>query len=106
MAATKIDTRALKKELVRLFPHFKFSVTTQYGGYSKSINILITNFDDIVKTAEDYERIVPDFARTCQELAPDKVSYDSKTQEFLLGGNTYVEIGYKNDDGITLFHYY
>ncbi|MFM6016069.1 MAG: hypothetical protein ACKPCI_19570 [Dolichospermum sp.] len=105
--AAKIDTRILKKELAKLFPFFKLSVTTQYGGYSKSINILIKNFDDIVKTAEDYEKIIPDFVRTCQKLAPEKVFYDSKTQEILLGGNTYVMIRYESNDGImTSLPYY
>ncbi|MFM6681228.1 MAG: hypothetical protein ACKPHM_05105 [Dolichospermum sp.] len=105
--AAKIDTRALKKELVKKFPYFKLSVTTKWFGCSSSINILIKNFDDIVKTAEDYEKIIPDFVRTCQKLAPEKVFYDEKTKDYLLGGNTYVNIRYESNDGImTSLPYY
>ncbi|MFM6806927.1 MAG: hypothetical protein ACKPKQ_04680 [Dolichospermum sp.] len=105
--ATKIDTRALKKELVKKFPYFKLSVTTKWFSCSSSINILIKNFDNAIKNEEDYKKIIPDFVRTCQELAPEKVFYDEKTKDYLLGGNTYVNIGYESDDGIiTSLPYY
>ncbi|MFM6725239.1 MAG: hypothetical protein ACKPJF_12485 [Dolichospermum sp.] len=106
MAATKIDTRILKKELAKVFTFFKLSVTTKWFGCSSSINILIKNFDNAIKNEEDYKKIVPDFVKACEKLAPEKVFYDEKTKDYLLGGNTYVNIGYENDGITTSFPYF
>ncbi|MFM7859543.1 MAG: hypothetical protein ACKO96_48355 [Flammeovirgaceae bacterium] len=100
------ENTEIKRKLRDLFPSFKLSVRTSWFGYSKATYILITNFNDIITNEEDYNKIVPQFVKACQELVEEKVFYDEKTQEYLLGGNTYLNVGYRNDDLITLFPAY
>lgn len=85
-----MTTQEIKKAFSKEFPQFIFSVTKKSFGYSASINITIKNFD-----------------KWENEVVSKLISFkDSLRQEKVLeglGGNSYVNLGYKNKSGTTLF---
>ena len=91
----------IKKAFQKEFPQFTFSVKTRWGGYSKSVNIVIQNFTEIVTNKEQYQNIAPQLLKACDVVKTkvEKIYRDSNLQEIELGCNTYVSLDYKTEYG-------
>ena len=94
-----MKTTEIKKQLKANFPQFKFSVTRKNAGYSESLNIVITNFIDIVKTKDQYKEIAPQIKNFVRGLNQESIDRDS-SGDVLMGGNSYVFVDYKDSIGI------
>jgi len=91
-----MTNKEIKKAFQGEFPQFDFSVSTSRGGYSESINIMIKNFEALVTDSKTYKKVVSELNAFKDSLKIEKTFGD-------LGGNTYVNLGYKTETGTCLF---
>lgn len=98
-----MTNQEIKKAFQHKFPQFVFSVTTSRGGYSESINIMIKNFEDLVTDSKTWKQVASELIAFKDSLKIGKIHYDNDLKEIELGGNTYVNLGYKTETGTTLF---
>jgi hypothetical protein len=98
-----MTNREIKKAFQNKFPQFVFSVTTSRGGYSESINIMIKNFEALVTDSKTYKQVASELIAFKESLKIEKIYRDHHLQEIELGGNTYVNLGYKTETGTCHF---
>ena len=97
-----MTNKETKKAFQEKFPQFVFCVTTSKGGYSESINILIKNFEDLVTDSKTWKQIAGELITFKESLNLEKIHYDNDLG-IELGGNTYVNLGYKTKTGTIYF---
>ena len=98
-----MSNKEIKKAFQEKFPQFVFSVTTSKSGYSESINIMIKNFEDSVTDSKMWKQIAGELIAFKDSLKTEKIHYDNDLKEIELGGNTYVNLGYKTKTGTIQF---